>query len=66
MERNNRKTISDSLQRYDIFAKENDFIEITEWTNGEGIDISLNEKDVISLTYGQLDAIYHLSKELGY
>lgn len=54
-----RKSVSDSLRKYDYLAKENSFIEVTEWTNGEGYDITIDEK-MISLTDGQLDAINYL------
>lgn len=60
-----RKSISDKLRKYDYLAKEDDFIEVTEWGNGEGWDITLNEQ-VISLTWGQLDAIDYLIKHLQY
>ena len=35
MEFNNRKSISDNLKKYDYLAKDDDFIEVIEWTNGE-------------------------------
>lgn len=60
-----RKSISDKLRKYDYLAREDDFIEVTEWGNGEGWDITLNEQ-VISLTWGQLDAIDYLIKHLQY
>jgi hypothetical protein len=60
-----RKSISDKLRKYDYLAKEDDYIEVTEWGNGEGWDITLNEQ-VISLTWGQLDAIDYLIKHLQY
>lgn len=65
MEITNRKSISDDLNKYDYLAKEHDFIQITEWTNGEGWDITINEI-VISLTQGQLEAIKYLIKTLDY
>lgn len=65
MEFNNRKSISDKLKKYDYLAKDNDFIEIIEWTNGEGYDIIINDK-IISLTRGQIDAINYLIKSLEY
>lgn len=40
-------------------------IEVIEWANGEGWDICLNDK-LISLTYGQLEAIKYLVKTLDY
>ena len=42
-----------------------DFIEVTEWTNGEGWDIWLNDRPM-SLTCGQLEAINYLVKTLNY
>lgn len=39
-----RKSINDDLQKYDHLKNESSFIEITEWTNGEGWDIAINEK----------------------
>lgn len=65
MEFNNRKSISDKLKKYDYLAKDNDFIEVIEWTNGEGYDIIINDK-IISLTRGQIDAINYLIRSLEY
>lgn len=65
MKFNNRQTVSDNLKTYDYLAKNEDFIEISEWTNEEGISISINEKH-IDLTYGELDAINYLSLSLKY
>lgn len=58
-----RKSISADLNRFDYLAKENDFIEVTEWHNGEGWDININDTK-ISLTDGELKAINHLIVEL--
>jgi hypothetical protein len=60
---NTRKSISDKLKKYCYLAKEDNFIEITEWTNGEGWDISINDK-LFSLTRGEVDAISYLTKTL--
>lgn len=65
MEIVNRKSINDNLKKYDYLAKDDDFIEVTEWTNGEGYDITINDK-IISLTAGQLEAINYLTKSLEY
>ena len=65
MERVNRKSVNDKLRKYDHLAKEDDFIEVTEWTNGEGWDISIND-NIISLTWGQLEAVNYLIKVLSY
>ena len=65
MKINKRKSVSDELKKYDHLAKDMDFIEVTEWTNGEGWDIWLNDRPM-SLTYGQLEAINYLVKTLDY
>lgn len=41
MEFVNRKSVHDDLKKYDYMAKDNDFIEVTEWTCGEGIDVTI-------------------------
>lgn len=65
MEFNSRKAVNDKLKKYDYLAKDNDFIEVIEWTNREGYDIIINDK-IISLTNGQIDAINYLTKSLEY
>lgn len=62
MKLNNRKSIKDSLNRYD-YLKESGYIEITEWTNDEGYDIDINGVK-FSLTHGELDAINYLTMTL--
>lgn len=67
MEFNNKKSVSDNLSKYDYTQTDkNSFIEVTEWTNGEGYDITINNKSVISLTCGELDAINYLTQSLQY
>lgn len=65
MEFNSRKSVNDKLKKYDYLAKDNDYIEVIEWTNGEGYDIIINDK-IISLTGGQIDAINYLVRSLEY
>lgn len=60
-----RKSIYDDLQKYDCLKNKSSFIEITEWTDGEGWDIAINEK-MFNLTYGELEAINYLVKALDY
>ena len=43
MEKVKRKSINDDLQKYNSLAKDHEFIEVTEWCNGEGCDISIND-----------------------
>lgn len=65
MEFAKRKSVYDDLNKYCVLAKDNDHIEVTEWTNGEGWDIIIKDK-IISLTYGELEAINYLVKVLDY
>lgn len=65
MDKYTRKTVADSLPKYDYLANKDDFIEVSEWKNEEGWDITINNK-VISLSEGQLDAINYLTKVIKY
>ncbi len=40
--KNDRRALMATLN--DAWHKESDFIEVTEWSNGEGWDININEK----------------------
>lgn len=66
MEFTTRKTVNDKLSKYCYCAKEDDFIEITEWANGEGFDIQINDDKHFMLTRGELDAIEYLVRSLEY
>lgn len=59
------KTIECKLNAFDLLAKDSDYITITEWANGEGFDVDINDKR-FSLSYGQLKAINILSDALEY
>jgi len=61
-----REAIFAELKQFCHLAKEHDFIEITEWNNGEGWDVTINttSEQNISITYGQFDAIKKLIKQL--
>lgn len=61
----NKKSVGDDLKKYDYLSKEDDFIEVTEWFNGEGISVTINTT-TFELTFGQLDAINYLSQALKY
>lgn len=61
----NRKAINANLIKFDYLAKKDDFIEVTEWSNGEGISVTIN-MNTFELTFGQLDAINFLSQALKY
>ena len=56
----NRKAIFANLKPYCHFAQLDDYIEVTEWSNGEGHDVTIHNVDGIknfSLTMGEFDAL---------
>ena len=57
METYNRKTKMTALKNYDHLAKEHDFIELCEWHNGEGFDVTISDTKSISLTWGEFEAL---------
>lgn len=59
-------SVMDSLKKYNCLAKDNSYISITEWSNGEGFDITISDKSIMSLTRGELDAIDFLIKSIDY
>jgi hypothetical protein len=62
-----RKAAFADLEQFDYLAKENDFIEVTEWANGDGwdVNISANHDDqTFHITHGQFKALKKLIKEL--
>jgi hypothetical protein len=59
-----RPAVCCNLMDFDpIFANEYDFVEVCEWKNGEGYDISINDKHY-SFTHGELEAIEYLITQL--
>lgn len=64
MEFNQRTSVKDDLRKYDHLADKDSIIQVTQWANGEGWDISINDEPVISLTWGQLDAINYLTNTI--
>lgn len=65
MEHVSRKSVNDRLRKYDFMAKEDDFVEVTQWVNREGYDITIEDRKM-SLTDGELDAINYLVQTLRY
>ena len=62
----NKKSVMDNLKKYDYLAKDDDYIEVTQWYNGEGWDITIKDNVSFTLTIGQLEAINYLVKKLDY
>ena len=56
MQEYTRKSKFTELKKYDHLAKEHDFMELTEWHNGEGFDVVAGDNQ-FSLTYGEFEAL---------
>lgn len=54
-----RKAVMADLTDYCHLAKPHTHVEVTEWANGEGWDISLGER-TFTLTVGELNAVHVL------
>ena len=64
LEKYERNAVCCCLEEFDpIFAGENDFIEVCEWKNGDGYDISINDRQY-SFTHGELESIKYLTEQL--
>lgn len=63
MEFNKRRSVWDDLSKYTYSKDDNSFIEVTEWTNGEGFDINIYNKgkdQFMTLSRDEIEAINHL------
>jgi hypothetical protein len=52
------------LEDYDHTAKIDDFLEVTEWSNGKGFDLHINHNNLgqfISMTWGEFTALQVLA-----
>ena len=61
-----RKSVFSYLKKYDHIAGDGDFIEVTEWTNGEGFDVEIVGKlsTRFQLTWGEFIALKKVVKTL--
>ena len=57
--------ITDNLKKYTYSGKDSDYITLTEWANGDGWDITINDRQ-ISLHSGELAAINYLTAMIDY
>lgn len=61
METYERKSRFTELKPYCHHAKDDDFMEVTEWYNGEGFDVVIGNEQRFSLTDGQFQALMALA-----
>jgi hypothetical protein len=55
-----RRAVFSELKKYCHHSGDNDYMEVTEWSNGEGWDININRKngdERFILTYGEWELL---------
>jgi hypothetical protein len=60
MELYERKSKFTEMANYCHLCKPHDFMEVTEWHNGEGFDVVVSDSQRFSLTWGQWQALQAL------
>lgn len=63
-----RNAVSASLEGYCHHSKKDGYMEVTEWSNGEGFDILINSAhnvQHVSMTYGELQLLQVLTNYQG-
>ena len=61
----NRKSVSAPLNAFDYGVDDSSFIEVTEWANGEGFDITIDDRHY-SLSSEEIAAINYMTAHLEY
>jgi hypothetical protein len=66
MEDYKRKSVLTELTEYCYLREKHDYIEVTEWNNGEGFDVDINgkQRERFSLTWGEFKALKKAVKHL--
>ena len=60
VEVNNRRAVFGELKDYCMHSGDHDYMEVTEWANGEGYDICIDRKrgtERFSLSYGEWELL---------
>lgn len=52
-----RKAKFTELKAYCHHSKDDDFMEVCEWYNGEGFDVVVSDKQKVSFTWGEWEAL---------
>lgn len=58
-----RKAIFETLSQYCLMSNKDDFMEITEWSNGEGFDVIVSSQwreRSFSMTWGEFELLTKL------
>lgn len=54
------RSITTKMKMFDLTSKDSDYITVTEWSNGEGWDICIND-NVIQISRDELEAFNFLT-----
>lgn len=60
IEVNNRRAVFAELKDYCMHSRDHDYMEVTQWSNGEGFDINIDRHrgmERFSLSYGEWDLL---------
>jgi hypothetical protein len=64
MKKNLRKSVFSDVGNSCYLSKTGDFIEVTEWTNGEGFDVTISDRSSFIMTWGEFKLLKKLVKML--
>jgi hypothetical protein len=67
MEIKQRKSVMSELKAFCYLSRDEDYIEVTEWSNGEGIDVNISDSGgdkTIAMTFGEFKALKKIIKLL--
>lgn len=61
-----RNSVHVNLNDFCTHSKQDHFMEVTEWSNGDGVDINLNsfKNNQFSLSWGEFEALCVLVRRL--
>jgi hypothetical protein len=63
-----RRAVFSELKAYCMHSGDHDYMEVTEWSNGEGFDIAIDRKrgsEKFSLSYGEWELLQVLMNYKG-
>lgn len=64
MKKNLRKSVFGDTIGHCYLSDKSDFIEVTEWTNGDGFDVTISERPSFQMTWGEFKLLKKLVKML--
>ena len=66
-EEHKRNSILSEIGDWCFLSAKGDYMEITEWTNGEGVDINIyssGKEQMFNMTWGQYDLFKKMMKQI--